>query len=170
MGFRYAGILPYHGQKYCLRNLNFSLNGVFVSRGSTVFYKLYLSTNDLWCRLTLEGTHESVWTCACPRLMESGIGTELERNRTIALAFGLKRALADVWCLELYAGTLFVLLLKFGAVLSVICGILMAVSCWRHILQCIVIVWSFLRLLKLRKLVVRKIDLSRGVLLCVTVC
>ena len=30
--------------------------------------------------------------------------------------------LADVWCLELCAGTLFVLLLKFGAVLRIICG------------------------------------------------
>ena len=53
-----------------------------------IFYKLHLSTNDL-----LEGTRESVWTCACPRFEESGIGAELERNRTIALAFGLKPAL-----------------------------------------------------------------------------
>ena len=29
-----------------------------------IFYKLHLSMNDLWCRLTLEGTCESVWTCA----------------------------------------------------------------------------------------------------------
>ena len=58
-----------------------------------IFYKLHISTNDLWCRLTLEGTRESVWTCACPRLMESGMGMELERNGTIALAFGLKPAL-----------------------------------------------------------------------------
>ena len=36
----------------------------------------------------------------------------------------------------------FVVLLKFGAVLSIIC-LLMAVSCWRHILKCIVIVRSF---------------------------
>ena len=43
-----------------------------------IFYKLHLSMNDLWCRLTLEGTHEPVWTCACPRRVESGIGTELE--------------------------------------------------------------------------------------------
>ena len=50
-----------------------------------IYYKLHLSTNYL-----LEGIHESVWTCACPRLVESGIGTELERNGTIALAFGLK--------------------------------------------------------------------------------
>ena len=50
---------------------------------------------------------------------------------------------------------LFVLLLKFGAVLSIICGFLMAVSCWR-ILQCTVIMQSFLRLLKLRKLAVCK--------------
>ena len=55
-----------------------------------IFYKLYLSTNDLQCELTLEGTHESAWTCACPRLLENGIGTELEGNRTIAVAFGLK--------------------------------------------------------------------------------
>ena len=30
--------------------------------------------------------------------------------------------IADVWCLELCAGALLVLLLKFGAVLSIICG------------------------------------------------
>ena len=35
------------------------------------------------------------------------------------------------------------LLLKFGAVPSIIYGFLMAVSSWRHILQCIVIVQSF---------------------------
>ena len=33
---------------------------------------------------------------------------------------------------------------------------------WRHRLQCIVIVQSFLRLLKLHKLAVGKLDLSRG--------
>ena len=59
--------------------------------------------------------------------------------------------LADVWCLHLCAAVQFVLLLKFGAVLSNICGLLMAVSCWRHRLQCIVIVQSFLRLLKLTR-------------------
>ena len=37
-----------------------------------------------------------------------------------------------------------------------------AVSWWRHRLQCIVIVRSFLRLLKLHKLVVGKLDLSGG--------
>ena len=57
--------------------------------------------------------------------------------------------------------TLFVLLLKFDAVLRIICGFLMAVSCWRCILQYIVIVRSFLRYLKLRKLAVCKLDLSR---------
>ena len=36
--------------------------------------------------------------------------------------------LADVWCLQLCAGTLFVLLLKFSAVLIIICGFLLAVS------------------------------------------
>ena len=41
-------------------------------------------------------------------------------------------------------------------------GFLVAVSWWRHRLQCIVIVWSFLRMLKLRKLAVSKLDLSRG--------
>ena len=78
--------------------------------------------------------------------------------------------LAAVGCLELCAETLFVLLLKFGAVLSIICGFLMAVSCWRHILQCIVIMRSFRKLLKLHKLAVCKLDLSRGVLLGVMVC
>ena len=42
------------------------------------------------------------------------------------------------------AATQFVQLLKFGAVRSIIYGFLIAVSCWRHILQCIVIVQSFL--------------------------
>ena len=41
-------------------------------------------------------------------------------------------------------------------------GFLLVVSCWRHRLQCIVIVQSFLRLLKLYKLVVGKLDLLRG--------
>ena len=54
------------------------------------------------------------------------------------------------------------MLLKFGGVLSIICGFLMEVSCWRCILQCIVIMQSFLRLLKLLKLAVFKLDLSRG--------
>ena len=35
--------------------------------------------------------------------------------------------ISNVWCLEIYAGTLFLMLLKFGAVLSIICGFLMAV-------------------------------------------
>ena len=38
----------------------------------------------------------------------------------------------------------------------------MVVSWWRHKLQCIVIVQSFLRLLKLHKLAVGKLDLLRG--------
>ena len=40
-------------------------------------------------------------------------------------------------------------------------GFLMAVSCWRHRLQCIVTMLSFLRLLKLHKLAIGKLDLSR---------
>ena len=40
-----------------------------------IFYKLHLSTNDL-----LEGTCESAWTVACPRLVESGIGAELSET------------------------------------------------------------------------------------------
>ena len=67
---------------------------------SKYFYELHLSTNDLWCRLTLEGTRESVWTCACPRLMESGIEKKLERNGTIALAFWLKPALCSDYILH----------------------------------------------------------------------
>ena len=79
--------------------------------------------------------------------------------------------LAEVWCLDLCAETPFVLLLKFGAVLSIACCFLMAVSCWRRILQCIVIVRSFLRLLKLHKLAVCKLDFSKGaVLFGVMVC
>ena len=46
----------------------------------------------------------------------------------------------------------------FGAVLSIICGFLMAVCRWSHTLQH----QSFLRLLKLRKLAVCKLDLSGG--------
>ena len=74
--------------------------------------------------------------------------------------------LADVWCLELCAGTLFVLLLKFGAVLSIICGyewlfdsgfLVGGIDC-SVLLSCV----FFLRLLKLHKLTVRKLDLSRG--------
>ena len=53
---------------------------------------------------------------------------------------------------------------EFSAVPSIICGFLAAVSCWRRILQCIVIVRSSLRLLKLHKLA------GGGVLLSVTVC
>ena len=50
-------------------------------------------------------------------------------------------------------------------------GFLMVVSWCRHILWCIVIVLSLLRLLKLHKIAVGKLDLSGGgVLLCVTVC
>ena len=78
-----------------------------------------------------------------------------------------KAKLAAVWCLHLCAGTLFVLLLKFGAALNIICGFLMVVSCWRRILKCIVIMWSFLRLLNLHKLAVRKLDLSYSVSWCV---
>ena len=54
------------------------------------------------------------------------------------------------------------MLLKFGAVLSIICGFLMAIYTWTHLQQRIV-VRSFLRMLKLRKVVVRKLYLSRGV-------
>ena len=41
-------------------------------------------------------------------------------------------------------------------------GFLMAISRWRHRLQCIVIVRSFLRLVKIHKLAVGKLDLSGG--------
>ena len=54
------------------------------------------------------------------------------------------------------------MLLKFGAVLSIICGFLMVGYTWIHLLQCIVVVRLFLRMLKLRKLAVRKFYLSRG--------
>ena len=64
----------------------------------------------------------------------------------------------------------FLMLLKFGAVLSIICGFLMAVYTWTHLLQCIVVVCFFLSLLKLCKLAVSKLYLSGGVLLGVTVC
>ena len=54
------------------------------------------------------------------------------------------------------------MLLKFGAVLSIICGLLVAVYTWTHLLQCIVVVQSFLRMLKLRKLAVHKLCLPGG--------
>ena len=54
------------------------------------------------------------------------------------------------------------MLLKFGAVLIIICGFLNVIYTWTHLQQCIVVVRSFLRMLKLRKLVVRKRYLSRG--------
>ena len=75
--------------------------------------------------------------------------------------------LADVWCLELCAATLFVPSLKFGAVLSIIFGLLMAVSCWRHILP---IYYTFLMLLTICKLAVCKLDLSRGGSYSVSCC
>ena len=49
-----------------------------------IFYKLHLSTNDLWCRLILEGTRESVWTCACPRERYRN-GTGAKRNHRSGL-------------------------------------------------------------------------------------
>ena len=52
-------------------------------------------------------------------------------------------------------------LVPFWALFVAMSGFLMAVSCWRHRLQCIVIVRSFLRLLKLHTLAVRKLDLLR---------
>ena len=62
------------------------------------------------------------------------------------------------------------MLLKFSAILSIICGFLMAVYAWTHLLQCIVVMQSFLRMLKLRKLAVRTLYLLGGILLGVTVC
>ena len=55
------------------------------------------------------------------------------------------------------------MLLKFGAVLSIIFGFLMARYTWIHLLQRIVVVRSFLRMVKIRKLAVRKLYVSRGV-------
>ena len=54
------------------------------------------------------------------------------------------------------------MLLMFGAVLSIICGFLMAIYTWIHLLQCIVVVRSFLRILKLRKIAVHKLYLWGG--------
>ena len=53
------------------------------------------------------------------------------------------------------------MLLTFGAVLSIICGSLMAIYTWTLLLQRIVVVRSFLRMIKLRKLAVCKLYLSR---------
>ena len=54
------------------------------------------------------------------------------------------------------------MLLKFGAVLTIICGFLMAIYTWIHLLRSIVVVRPFLRMLKLCKLAVHKLYLSRG--------
>ena len=51
--------------------------------------------------------------------------------------------------------------------LSIICCFLMAIYTWIHLLQCIVVVRSFLRMLKLCKLAVCKLCLLRG---CHTRC
>ena len=65
-----------------------------------IFYKLHLSMKDLWCRLTLEGTRESVWICACPRLMESSIRMELERNSSgLKLKIRFVNVLCRTWLL-----------------------------------------------------------------------
>ena len=53
------------------------------------------------------------------------------------------------------------MLLEFVIVLSIICGFLMVVYTWTHLLQCIVVVRSFLRMLNLCKLAVRKLYHSR---------
>ena len=58
-------------------------------------------------------------------------------------------------------------LVLFWELFVAMSGFWMAVSSRRHRLQYIIIVWSFLRLLKLRKLSVFKLDLSRG---CLTWC
>ena len=89
----------------------------------------------------------------------------------VCLSFPTKPAMiSNVWCLEICPGTLFLILLKFGAVLSVIYGLLIAIYTWIHVLQCIVFVRSFLRMLNLRKLAVRKLYFSRGVVFGVNVC
>ena len=81
----------------------------------------------------------------------------------ICLSFPTKPAtISNVWCLEICAGTLFLMLLKFGAVLSIICGFLIAIYTWIHLPQLIVVVQSFLRMLKLCKLAVHKLYLSTG--------
>ena len=53
----------------------------------------------------------------------------------LCLSFPTKPATtSNVGCLEICAGTLFVMLLKFGAVLSIICGFLMAINTWIRLL------------------------------------
>ena len=56
-----------------------------------------------------------------------------------------------MFCLEMCARTLFPMLVKFGAVLSIVCGFFMIAYTWTHLLQCFVVVQLFLRMLKLRK-------------------
>ena len=49
-----------------------------------------------------------------------------EGFRVMSFVYLSTATISNVWCLEICAGTLFVILLKFGAVLSVIYGFLMA--------------------------------------------
>ena len=74
----------------------------------------------------------------------------------------IQAKLAEGRCPGLCAETLFVLLPKFGAVLSIICGFLVAVYSWIHLLQCIDVVQSFLRMLKLHEIALCKLYLLRG--------
>ena len=55
------------------------------------------------------------------------------------------------------------MLLKFGAVLSIICGFLMVIYNWIHLQQCVVVVRPFLRMLKLRKLADLGLNLHRNI-------
>ena len=85
-----------------------------------------------------------------------------QKNKTLTVPKELKRkVLSEGRRVQFYwqmdPETLFLMLLKFGAVLSIICGFLMAIYTWTHLVQCTVVVRSFLRMLKLRKLAVRKL-------------
>ena len=63
------------------------------------------------------------WLTGLPHNKEGFSGGEF------CLSFPTNTAkVSSVWCLEIRAGTLFLMLLKYGAVLSIICGFLMVVK------------------------------------------
>ena len=108
------------------------LDSLSRDQGSTLLIYRVLSTSEKDCTITIY--------CS----------TGLQQETAI-------KKPAEVRCPGLCAETLFVQLLKFGVVLSIICGFLVAVYSWIHLLRCIVVVRLFLRMLNLRELALCKL-------------
>ena len=124
------------------------------------YYREQTGKEQNWAFLTALVIDSQGFPTATTLLQESGeLCSLFSRNPA---------KLAVVWCLKLCVGTLFVLLLNFGIVWLWVAFWWWFLG-WSHRLQCIVIVRSFLRLLKLHTLAVGKLS-GGGVLLCVTVC